>query len=110
MGITRAAPPSPAIGKRPAGRTVWRADDRQKSKISLTLSPSVAVFNGKAFGQRQGSGRSGAWRRVPAATAERPLSVQSRDLRGDVRQRARRAVSGPWQGFATVATGVKPGA
>ena len=32
--------------------------------------------------------------RVPAAKAERPLSVQSRDLRGDAGQRARRAESG----------------
>jgi hypothetical protein len=30
----------------------------------------------------------------PRAKAERPLSVQSRDLRGDAGQRARRAVSG----------------
>ncbi len=30
----------------------------------------------------------------PAAKAERPLSVQSRDLRGDVEQPARRADSG----------------
>ena len=36
----------------------------------------------------------GASGRVPAAKAERPLSVQSTDLRGDVGQRARRADSG----------------
>src|SRR6476659_3843179 len=36
----------------------------------------------------------GAEGRVPAAKAERPLSVQSRDLRGDAGQRARRADSG----------------
>jgi hypothetical protein len=35
----------------------------------------------------------GAGGRVPAAKAERPLSVQSRDLRGDVGQRARRPTS-----------------
>ena len=34
-------------------------------------------------------GGFGAGRAVPAAKAERPLSVQSRDLRGDVGQRAR---------------------
>src|SRR5262249_11444231 len=33
--------------------------------------------------------------RIPAVEAERPLSVQSRDLRGDARQWARRADSGP---------------
>jgi hypothetical protein len=41
-----------------------------------------------------GKVRNGARGRVPAAKAERPLSVQSRDLRGDAGQRARRADSG----------------
>jgi hypothetical protein len=39
------------------------------------------------------SDRNGARGRVPAAKAERPLSVQSTDLRGDAGQRARRAGS-----------------
>ncbi len=43
-------------------------------------------------------GRFGERRRVPAAKAERPLSVQSRDLRGDAGQRARRADSGHSRG------------
>ena len=34
-------------------------------------------------------------RTVPATKAERPLTVQSRDVRGDAGQRARRAVSRP---------------
>src|SRR5947209_1541431 len=37
------------------------------------------------------NGRCGASGRVPAAEAERPLSVQSGDLRGDAGQRAKRA-------------------
>ena len=36
--------------------------------------------------------------RVPAAKAERPLSVQSRDLRGDAGQRPRRAGFQPFAG------------
>jgi len=37
---------------------------------------------------------NGAGGRVPAAKAERPLSVQSRDVRGDMGQRARCAENG----------------
>jgi hypothetical protein len=45
-------------------------------------------------GERRTSGRIGASGRVPAAEAERLLSVQSGDLRGDTDQWARRAESG----------------
>jgi hypothetical protein len=41
-------------------------------------------------------GGNGASVRVPAAKAQRPLSVQSTNLRGDAGQRARRAVRSSW--------------
>src|SRR6516164_632216 len=47
-----------------------------------TETPSAAL----------GNGRLGASGRVPSARGERPLSVQSTDLRGDAGQRARRVV------------------
>jgi len=41
-------------------------------------------FTASAIRASAGNDRKGAGGRVPAAKAERPLSVQSRDVRGDV--------------------------
>jgi hypothetical protein len=59
-------------------------ENRERQKSTPQEPIGVPAANG-------GKGASG---RVPAAKAERPLSVQSTDLRGDVGQRARRADSG----------------
>ena len=58
-----------------------RQADRETSLVHPTSS-FVRVIMGVGFGARG---------RVPAAKAERPLSVQLGDLRREARQRARRA-------------------
>jgi hypothetical protein len=56
--------------------------------------PRADIHPTSPFPDRAGKVSLGAGGRVPAAKAERPLSVQSTDLRGDAGQRARRADSG----------------
>src|SRR5215469_5045439 len=61
--------------------------------------PAISVMsfrhNTSATGRdRKAEVGSGASGRVPAAKADRPLSAQSRDLRGDAVQRAERAGTG----------------
>jgi hypothetical protein len=69
----------------PSQASAWRS--ASLSGNAMTSAPVIAIGNRihltEPIGTGVANGRCGASGRVPAAEAERPLSVQSRDIRED---------------------------